>query len=107
MGFNMQKLMKQAQKMQQDMQKAQEELKTTEVEGISGGGMVRVAANCAGEVLSIAIDPQVVDPDDVEMLEDMVLAAVRDALSKGQETASQRMASVTGGMGGMGLPGMF
>ena len=60
MGFNMQKLMKQAQKMQQDMQKAQEELKTTEVEGISGGGMVRVAANCSGDILSVAIDPQVV-----------------------------------------------
>ena len=110
MGFNMQKLMKQAQKMQQDMQKAQEELKVTEVEGMAGGGMVKVAANCAGEILSVAIDPQVVDPEDVEMLEDMILAAVRDALAKGQEVASQRMAGVTGGMGGrggMGLPGLF
>lgn len=110
MGFNMQKLMKQAQKMQQDMQRAQEELKTTEVEGVSGGGMVRVAANCANEILSIAIDPQIVDPEDVEMLEDLVLAAVKDALEKAGETAAQRMASVTGGMGGMGgmgLPGMF
>ena len=107
MGFNMQKLMKQAQKMQQDMQKAQEELKTTEVEGVAGGGMVRVAANCSGDILSVAIDPQVVDPEDVEMLEDMILAAVRDALAKGQEVASQRMSGVTGGMGGMGLPGMF
>lgn len=107
MGFNMQKLMKQAQKMQQDMQKAQDELKTTQVEGLAGGGMVRVAANCAGEILSIAIDPQVVDPEDVEMLEDMILAAVRDALAQGQETASQRMAGLTGGMGGLGLPGMF
>ena len=108
MGFNMQKLMKQAQKMQQDMARAQEELKTLEVEGSAGGGLVKVVANCANEVVSIAIDPQIVDPEDVEMLEDMVLAAVKDALEQAGATAAERMAAVTGGMGGMsGLPGMF
>ena len=108
MGFNMQKLMKQAQKMQQEMNKAQEELKNTQVEGISGGGMVKVLASCNNEVLSIAIDPEIVDPEDVEMLEDLVLAAVKDALEKAAATAAARMQSVTGGMGmGGGFPGMF
>ncbi|MCR4963123.1 MAG: YbaB/EbfC family nucleoid-associated protein [Firmicutes bacterium] len=106
MGFNMQKLMKQAQKMQNDMAKAQEELKTMEVEGVSGGGMVRVVANGSQEILSIAIDPQIVDPEDVEMLEDMVLAAIKDALNAAQTMAAEKMAKITGGMGG-GLPGMF
>ncbi len=105
MGFNMQKLMKQAQKMQNDMAKVQEELKTLEVEGVSGGGMVRVIANGSQEILSIAIDPQIVDPEDVEMLEDLVLAAVKDALSAAQAMAAEKMSKVTGAMGG--LPGMF
>ena len=104
MGFNMQKLMKQAQKMQQDMARAQEELRNVEVEGISGGGMVRVTANGANEILSISINPEIVDPEDVEMLEDMVLAAIKDALANSQAMASERMASVTGGMN---MPGMF
>lgn len=104
MGFNMQKLMKQAQKMQQDMARAQEELHAMEVEGASGGGMVKVVANGANEVLSITIAPEIVDPEDVEMLEDMVLAAVKDALEKAQALASERMSSVTGGMN---MPGMF
>ena len=81
MGFNMQKLMKQAQKMQQDMARVQEELSNTEVEGVSGGGMVRVTANGNSEILSISIDPEIIDPEDAEMLEDMVLAAVKDALA--------------------------
>ncbi len=105
MGFNMQKLMKQAQKMQSDMAKAQEELKTMEVEGVSGGGMVRVAANGAQEIISIAIDPQIVDPEDVEMLEDLILAAVKDAMSAAQELAAEKMGKLTGGMGG--IPGLF
>lgn len=105
MGFNMQKLMKQAQKMQNDMARTQEELKNLQVEGVSGGGMVKVVANGAQEVLSISIDPQIVDPEDVEMLEDLVLAAIKDALTASHEMASQEMAKVTGGMGG--LPGMF
>jgi len=104
MGFNMQKLMKQAQKMQQDMARAQEELRQTEVEGAAGGGMVKVVANGANEILAISINPEIVDPEDVEMLEDMVLAAVKDALNNAQNLATERMASVTGGMN---MPGMF
>ena len=105
MGFNMQKLMKQAQKMQQDIARAQEELSNTQVEGVSGGGLVKVIATASGDIVSLAIDQEIVDPDDVEMLEDMILAAVKDALAKGRATAESRMASVTGGMPGM--PGMF
>ena len=102
MGFNMQKLMKQAQKMQQDMAKIQEELRNTEVEGVSGGGMVKVVANGGSEILSIAIDPEIIDPDDAEMLEDLVLAAVKDALAAAAALSAEKMGSVTGGMG---LPG--
>ena len=102
MGFNMQKLMKQAQKMQQDMAKIQEELRNTEVEGVAGGGMVKVLANGGSEILSISIDPEIIDPDDPEMLEDMVLAAVKDALAAAAALSVEKMGSVTGGMG---LPG--
>lgn len=105
MGFNMQKLMKQAQKMQADMAKAQEGLKDMTVEGASGGGMVKVVANCRQEVLSLSIDPSVVDPEDVEMLEDLVLAAVKDALRLSQETAAEELQKLTGGMNLP--PGMF
>jgi DNA-binding YbaB/EbfC family protein len=102
MGFNMQKLMKQAQKMQNEVARVQEELKEKQVEGVAGGGMVRVQANGAQEIISISIDPEVIDPEDKEMLEDLVLAAVREALSAAQELASREMGKVTGGMG---LPG--
>jgi DNA-binding YbaB/EbfC family protein len=107
MGFNMQKLMKQAQKMQQDMARMQEELRATEVEGIAGGGMVRAVANGGNEIVSITIAPEIVDPEDVEMLEDMVLAAVKEALSAAQAMAAEEMAKVTGGMGGLPGMGMF
>ncbi len=103
MGFNMQKLMKQAQKMQQDMARVQEELSNTEVEGVSGGGMVRVTANGNSEILSISIDPEIIDPEDAEMLEDMVLAAVKDALAAAAALSAEKMSSVAGGMS---LPGM-
>ena len=104
MGFNMQKLMKQAQKMQQDMAKVQEELKNTEVEGVSGGGMVKVTANGNSEVLSITINPEIVDPEDTEMLEDLVLAAVKEAISAASALSAEKMGGVTGGMN---MPGMF
>ena len=90
MGFNMQKLMKQAQKMQQDMARVQEELRNTEVEGVSGGGMVKVVANGSSEILSISIDPEIIDPD-AEMLEDMVLAAVKDALAAAAALSAEKM----------------
>jgi DNA-binding YbaB/EbfC family protein len=104
MGFNMQKLMKQAQKMQADVARVQEQLKEKQVEGQSGGGMVLALANGAQEIISITIDPEVIDPEDKEMLEDLVLAAVREALAASRELAEQEMGKVTGGMG-MGLPG--
>lgn len=99
MGFgNMQKLMKQAQKMQSDMAKLQEELKDMTVEAAAGGGMVQAVANGKQEILSIKINPEIVDPEDVEMLEDMVLAAVKEALRLSQEMASAEMQKITGGM---------
>ena len=108
MAFNMQKLMKQAQKMQQDMARVQEELRQMEVEGVAGGGMVRAIATGGNEIVSITIAPEIVDPEDVEMLEDLVLAAIKEALAAAQALAAQEMAKVTGGMGGMGgMPGMF
>ncbi len=104
MGMNMQNLMKQAQKMQREMAKAQEELAQTEVQGSSGGGLVTVTANGAQQILAIAISPEIVDPEDVEMLEDLVLAAVKDAMANAQALASEKMGRATGGMN---LPGMF
>jgi len=102
MGFNMQKLMKQAQKMQTDVARVQEELKEKQVEGQAGGGVVRAMANGVQEITAIFIDREVIDPEDKEMLEDLVLAAVREALAASRELAAQEMGRVTGGMG---LPG--
>lgn len=100
---NMQKLMQQAKKMQEDMARKQEELNKKTVETSSGGGAVSVVVTGALELLSIKIDPEVVDKEDTEMLEDLVLAAVNEGLAKAQELASREMATVTGGLG---LPGM-
>jgi len=104
-------LLKQAQKMQEQIQKVQEELADLKVEGSAGGGMVTVEANAKQEILRIKIDPEVVDPDDVEMLEDLVLAAVNQALERGQEAAKSRMDEVSGSMlpnlpGGLKIPGL-
>jgi hypothetical protein len=103
---NMQQLMKQAQKMQQQMLAAQEELANAEVEGSAGGGMVKATVSGAGDLLSLTIDPSVVDPEDVETLTDLVVAAVRDAGRAAQEMAAEKMGPLAGGLGGMGLPGM-
>lgn len=102
--MNMDKIMKQAQKMQAQMAKVQEELADEKVEGNSGGGMVTVTANGQGEILAVRIDPEVTGEEDVEMLEDLVLAAVNEALRKSKELANGRMGQLTGGMG---LPGLF
>ena len=104
---NMQQLLKQAQKMQQDMLAAQESLKDEVVEASAGGGMVTVEVTGELVVKSIKIDPQAVDPDDVELLQDMVLAAVNEGLRSAQELAASKMSGLTGGMdlGGLGLPG--
>ncbi|MCJ8501946.1 YbaB/EbfC family nucleoid-associated protein [Desulfatitalea alkaliphila] len=97
-------MMKQAQKLQSKMMKLQEELADKTVETSAGGGMVRVVANGRQQVVSIAIDKEVVDPEDVEMLQDLVLAAVNDALAKAQEMVAAEMGKLTGGFT---VPGMM
>ena len=103
---NMQQLMKQAQKMQQQLVEAQAKLAETEVEGSAGGDLVRATVTGSGEVLRLKIDPRAVDPDDVESLEDLVVAAIRDAAAKAQELQATAMGPLAGGLGGLGLPGM-
>lgn len=103
-GFDMNALMKQAQQMQKDMQDAQEQLKDEVVEASAGGGMVRVKMGGDLTLREIAIDPEAVDPEEAEMLAEMVQAAVNEALRSAQELASSKMGGITGGMGG--LPGM-
>jgi DNA-binding YbaB/EbfC family protein len=102
----MQQLMKQAQKMQAQLAQVQAELSETEVEGHAGGGLVRATVTGGGNLVALVIDPAVVDADDVETLQDLVVAAVRDASRAAQELADERMGPLTGGMGGLGLPGM-
>src|SRR5579871_3065231 len=102
---NMQQLMKQAQKMQQEMMAAQEALKDEVVEASAGGGMVHVKVTGELVIKEITIDPQAVDPDDVELLQDMVLAAVNEGLRAAQDLASSKLGGIAGGLGGLGLPG--
>ena len=96
-GFDMQKLMREAQKLQSEMLRVEEELSSKTVEGTSGGGMVKAVMTCGMELKSIEISKEVVDPDDVEMLQDLIVAAVNAAAAKAQETAKEEMAKVTGG----------
>jgi DNA-binding YbaB/EbfC family protein len=100
--MNMAKLMKQAQQMQAGLAAKQEQLAQQTVEASVGGGKVTVTATCAGDVLSIRIDPSVIDPTDAEFLEDLVLKGVQEAINKGKETAAAEMKKLTGGLG---LPG--
>ncbi len=104
-----QQMMRQLQQMQAAMTKAQQEIADAEVTGTAGGGMVNVVASGTGDVKKIAIDPKVVDPDDVEMLEDLVLAAFNEARRSAEALQQQKMGGVTGGLGGalggLGLPG--
>jgi DNA-binding YbaB/EbfC family protein len=108
---NMNDMMRQVQKMQQDMEKAQSELKHESVEASAGGGMVTVKVSGELEILDLKIDPDAVDPEDVELLQDMVQAAVSEAMRSAQELAANKMGAVTGGpggaggLGGLGLPG--
>jgi DNA-binding YbaB/EbfC family protein len=97
--MDMKKMMKQAQKMQAELAKAQEEVTFLTAEATVGGGAVKVVANGDGSIQSIAIDPDAVDPGDVEMLQDLVLTAVNEALHQVQELASTRLNAVTGGLG--------
>ncbi len=104
-GQNMQQLMRQAQKMQQQLQETQEKLEASEYEASAGGGMVTVKVNGKNELTSIVIDPQVVDPDDIEMLQDLILAAVNEASRKNEEAKAAVMNRMAPGMGGLG--GLF
>ena len=97
--MNIQKMMKQAQKMQEQMQKAQEELGQRTVEATAGGGKITVVASGAGDILSIKISKDVVDPNDVEMLEDLVLTGVQKAIEEGRALMQTEMGKITGGMG--------
>jgi DNA-binding YbaB/EbfC family protein len=104
MNPNYQNMMKQVQKMQADMAKMQEDLALETVEASAGGGMVKVEVTGAIELKSIKIDPAAVDPGDVEMLEDMIMAAANEALRSAQELASRRLGGITSGLNIPGLP---
>jgi len=101
---NMNQMMKQVKKMQEQMLKAQEELGTKTFEGTAGGGVVAVTVNGHKKVLGVAIKPEAVDPDDVEMLQDLILTAVNDAMAKAEEVANKDMGKFTGGLK---IPGLF
>ena len=103
-GGNMQNLARQAQKLQQQMTKMQEELETREYEASAGGGMVTVKVSGKKELISIEIKPEAVDPDDVERLQDLVLAAVNEALRTASDTTEREMSKLTGGLN---MPGLF
>ena len=103
MGMNMQQMMRQAQKMQKELQKAQQEIAEMTFEGTAGGGMVTAVARGDKSIESLTINPDVVDPEDIEMLQDMVCAAVNEALRGVDQMGTARMSSVTGGLN---IPGM-
>jgi nucleoid-associated protein EbfC len=103
---NLQQLMKQAQKMQQQMAEAQAELAEAELTGTAGGGLVTVTVSGGGEVKAVKIDPKAVDPDDVETLEDLVLAALHNAAEEARQLTERKLGPLAGGMGGLGLPGL-
>lgn len=101
---NMNKLMKQAQQLQTKMSQLQEEMAEKTIEATAGGGMVKVVANGKQQVLSVQIEKEVVDPEDVEMLQDLIVAAVNEALSRSQAMVNEEMSKLTGGMN---IPGMM
>ncbi|UJA21086.1 YbaB/EbfC family nucleoid-associated protein [Thermoleophilia bacterium SCSIO 60948] len=112
-GFDMNAMLKQVQQMQTQMTEAQEGLKDEEVEAAAGGGIVKAKVSGDLRLLDITIDPEAVDPEDVEMLQDLVLTAVNEALKQAQEMAAEKMGGITGGaggagggLGGLGLPGL-
>lgn len=103
--MDMRQMMKQAQKMQKQMAEMQEGLKDQEVEASSGGGMVKAVVSGEGELKSLTIDPAAVDPEDVELLQDMIVAAVNEATRSANELAAQKMSAITGGLNLPGMPG--
>jgi nucleoid-associated protein EbfC len=109
-GFDLNAMMKQVQQMQSEMTEAQEKLKDEVVEASAGGGMVKVKMSGDLRLLEVAIDPEAIDPEDAELLQDMVLAAVNEAIRSAQELATSKMGNLpglgaAGGLGGLGLPG--
>ena len=103
---NMGNLMKQAQKAMQEVQRMEQELSSLKVEGSAGGGMVKVTATGAGVIDAVTLDPEVVDPNDIEMLQDLIVSAVHDAMEKAAKLKEERMKELTGGLGlppGMGI----
>ena len=104
-GRNMQGMMKQMQKMQQDMQNVQQQLEQTEYEASVGGGAVKATVTGEKRLEAISIDPDIAQ-DDVEMLEDMIIAAVNEAMNKADQDAQNRLGALTGGLSGMGIPGL-
>ncbi|MDK2823014.1 MAG: nucleoid-associated protein EbfC [Clostridia bacterium] len=109
MGFggNMNKMMKQVQQMQAKMAKLQEELEQKTVEATAGGGVVRVVSNGKNEIVEVEIKPEVLDPDDAEMVQDLIMAACNEALRKAQDMVAEEMGKITGGLKLPGMPGMF
>ena len=106
MSMDMNKILQQAAKMQEELAKAQEELAHETVEATAGGGMVTVKANGARQIVAIEISPEAIDPDDPEMLADMILAAVNEALRSAESLMEARLGGMMGGLGGLGLPGL-
>ena len=104
--MDMNKMLQQVQELQAQMEKAQEELKNETVEASAGGGMVKVTMTGDMQLREITISPDAIDPEDPELLQDMVTAAVNEALRSAQELAANRMGGITGGLGGGGLPGL-
>jgi DNA-binding YbaB/EbfC family protein len=105
-GLDLNAMMKQVQQMQSEMMEAQEKLKDEVVDASSGGGMVKVKMSGDLRLLEIAIDPEAIDPEDADLLQDMVLAAVNEAIRAAQELASSKLGGIAGPGGGLGLPGM-
>ena len=103
-GANMNNMMKQVKKMQEQMEKAQQDIEENEFESTSGGGVVSATVNGKKEVIAIKIDPDVIDPEDVEMLEDLIIAAINDAMKKADEYSGETMGKLTGGLN---IPGLM
>jgi hypothetical protein len=104
--MNPQKMLKQMQKMQEDMARVQTELQQESVTASAGGGAVTARVSGGLELLEVVIDPSAVDPEDVEMLQDVIVAAVNEAMRAAQQLAQDRLGSITGGLSGMGIPGL-
>ena len=106
-GGNMNAMLQQAQKMQEDMAAKQEELEAREYDISAGGGAVNLKINGKKQILALDIDPEIVDPDDIETLSDILIAAVNEAIKRVEDTSNEEMAKITGALGMPGMPGLF